>query len=173
MTKDRDFLHLLFEQGPPPQVIWLRVGNSSNQTLQAVLVRTLKEAVASLREGEPWVDSLARLRLAASAALGAASAPRSHLEGVLWNDLALGPALFHWESQSITTTVFPTGQRYIHHASRPGAPTEPFACLGFARYESHEGERPMARGNLCGGSSARSRRLGCTAVVLHTSCCLA
>ena len=23
MTKDRDFLHLLFEQGPPPQVIWL------------------------------------------------------------------------------------------------------------------------------------------------------
>jgi hypothetical protein len=52
MTKDRDFLHLLFEQGPPPQVIWLRVGNSSNQALQAVLLRTLKEAVASLREGE-------------------------------------------------------------------------------------------------------------------------
>jgi predicted nuclease of predicted toxin-antitoxin system len=56
MTKDRDFLHLLFEQGPPPQVIWLRVGNSSNQALQAVLLRTLKEAVASLREGEPWVE---------------------------------------------------------------------------------------------------------------------
>ena len=56
MTKDRDFLHLLFQQGPPPQVIWLRVGNSSNQALQAVLLRTLKEAVASLREGEPWVE---------------------------------------------------------------------------------------------------------------------
>ena len=56
MTKDRDFLHLLFEQGPPPQVIWLRVGNSSNQALQAVLLRTLKEAVASFREGEPWVE---------------------------------------------------------------------------------------------------------------------
>ena len=56
MTKDRDFLHLLFDQGPPPQVIWLRVGNSSNQALQAVLLRTLKEAVASLREGEPWVE---------------------------------------------------------------------------------------------------------------------
>jgi predicted nuclease of predicted toxin-antitoxin system len=56
MTKDRDFLHLLFEQGPPPQVIWLRVGNSSNQALQAVLLRTLKEAVASLCEGEPWVE---------------------------------------------------------------------------------------------------------------------
>jgi len=27
---------------------------------------------------------------------------------------------------------------------RPGAPTEPFLCLGFARNEGHEGERPMA-----------------------------
>ncbi|MFM7267719.1 MAG: DUF5615 family PIN-like protein [Cyanobium sp.] len=56
MTKDRDFLHLLFEQGPPPQVIWLRVGNSSNQALQAVLLRTLELALASLGEGEPWVE---------------------------------------------------------------------------------------------------------------------
>lgn len=56
MTKDRDFLHLLFEQGPPPQVIWLRVGNSSNQALQAVLRRTLEAAVANLGEGKPWVE---------------------------------------------------------------------------------------------------------------------
>lgn len=56
MTKDRDFLHLLFEQGPPPQVIWLRVGNSSNQALQAVLLRTLEQALASLGHGEPWVE---------------------------------------------------------------------------------------------------------------------
>jgi hypothetical protein len=78
-----------------------------------------------------------------------------------YRDLALGPSLFHWESQSTTTAASPTGQRYIHHASRgsrvllfvreqrkqdgrPGAPTEPFVCLGFATYESHEGERPMA-----------------------------
>jgi len=56
MTKDRDFLHLLFEQGPPPQVIWLRVGNSSNQALQAVLLRTLELALANLGEVEPWVE---------------------------------------------------------------------------------------------------------------------
>jgi len=78
-----------------------------------------------------------------------------------YRDLALGSALFHWESQSTTTAASPTGQRYIHHAARgsrvllfvreqrkqdgrAGAPTEPFVCLGFARYESHEGERPMA-----------------------------
>jgi hypothetical protein len=78
-----------------------------------------------------------------------------------FRDLAHGPALFHCESQSTTTAASATGQRYIHHASRgsrvllfvrehrkqdgrPGAPTEPFACLGFASYKSHEGERPMA-----------------------------
>jgi hypothetical protein len=72
-------------------------------------------------------------------------------------DLALGPSLFHWECQSTTTAASPTGQRYIHHEAwgsrvllfvrehrRQGTVTEPFRCLGFARYESHEGERPMA-----------------------------
>jgi superfamily II DNA or RNA helicase len=110
-------------------------------------------------------------------------APWIHREGVLWNepsqcdllfvtlnksetlfspttryrDLALSPALFHWESQSVTTAASATGQRYIHHASRcsrvllfvrehrkQGGVTEPYRCLGFASYESHEGERPMA-----------------------------
>ena len=47
-----------------------------------------------------------------------------------YRDLALGPVLFHWESQSTTNP----------NASR----TELFVCLGFARYASHEGERPMA-----------------------------
>jgi hypothetical protein len=50
-----------------------------------------------------------------------------------------------------------TGQRHLHHAARcshvllfvreqrrQGTVTEPFVCLGFASYESHEGERPMA-----------------------------
>jgi hypothetical protein len=109
-------------------------------------------------------------------------APWIHREGVLWHepsqtdllfvtlnkseslfspttryrDLALGPALFHWESQSTTTAASPTGQRYIHHEARgsrvllfvrehrrQGTVTEPFRCLGFVNYESHEGERPM------------------------------
>ena len=45
-------------------------------------------------------------------------APWIHREWVLWNDLALGPSLFHWESQSTTTASSATGQRYIHHADR-------------------------------------------------------
>ena len=56
MTKDRDFLALLFKQGPPPEVIWIRVGNSSNMALQSVLLRTLDLAIARLREGEPWIE---------------------------------------------------------------------------------------------------------------------
>ena len=107
-------------------------------------------------------------------------APWIHREGVLWHepsrcdllfvtlkksealfspstryrDFALGPRLFHWESQSTTTASSPTGQRYVSGGSRvllfvreqrkQGAITEPFVCLGFAVYESHEGERPMA-----------------------------
>ncbi len=44
-------------------------------------------------------------------------------------DLALGPSLFHWESQNSAGRA-----RF----------TEPIVGLGFARYESHEGERPKA-----------------------------
>jgi predicted nuclease of predicted toxin-antitoxin system len=56
MTKDRDFIRLLDEQGPPPQVIWLRLGNSSNVALQRVLSMTLLQALELLRSGEPWVE---------------------------------------------------------------------------------------------------------------------
>ena len=44
------------EQGPPPQVIWLRLGNSSNAALQQVLTTTLPQALELLRSGEPWVE---------------------------------------------------------------------------------------------------------------------
>ncbi len=54
--------------------------------------------------------------------------PWIHREGVLWHDLALGPALSHWESQSTTTASSATGQRTIHHASR-GSRAIPAAWL--------------------------------------------
>lgn len=53
--------------------------------------------------------------------------------------------------------AFASGQRCIHHETqssrvllfvweqrRQGAVTEPFVCLGFARYKSHEDEQTMA-----------------------------
>jgi superfamily II DNA or RNA helicase len=74
-----------------------------------------------------------------------------------YNDYAISPWEFHWESQSLTRETSATGQRYIHHRergsrvmlfvreeNRRGGVTMPFLCLGFADYVSHEGERPMA-----------------------------
>jgi len=56
MTKDRDFVHLLDRHGPPPQVIWMRMGNCSNSALQQMLDRTLPQALVLLQSGEPWVE---------------------------------------------------------------------------------------------------------------------
>ncbi len=56
MTKDRDFINLLEHQGPPPQVIWLCTGNSSNEALQITLTSTLGVALELLSGGEPWVE---------------------------------------------------------------------------------------------------------------------
>ena len=56
MTKDHDFIRLLDEQGPPPRVLWLRLGNCSNAALQEVHSTTLLRAMDHLRDGEPWVE---------------------------------------------------------------------------------------------------------------------
>jgi hypothetical protein len=74
-----------------------------------------------------------------------------------YNDYAISPWEFHWESQSLTREASATGQRYVHHVERGsrvmlfvreenkrGGVTLPFLCLGFADYVSHEGERPLA-----------------------------
>src|SRR5580765_6563927 len=41
MTKDADFVRLLEELGPPPQVIWFTCGNTSNAHLKQILVKRL------------------------------------------------------------------------------------------------------------------------------------
>ncbi|MFI6514962.1 DUF3427 domain-containing protein [Spirillospora sp. NPDC050679] len=71
----------------------------------------------------------------------------------MYNDRAISPTLFQWESQSSTTEDSRDGQRYIHHVERgssvhlfiretkAGAP--PYLYAGPMTYRSHEGERPM------------------------------
>jgi len=56
LTKDRDFLELLSRFGPPPKVIWLTCGNTSNEALQHILRNTLADAVALLTVGESIVE---------------------------------------------------------------------------------------------------------------------
>jgi predicted nuclease of predicted toxin-antitoxin system len=56
MTKDADFLHLLDEYGPPPQVLWITLGNTSNAHMREALMRVLPRAIAMLESGEPLVE---------------------------------------------------------------------------------------------------------------------
>jgi predicted nuclease of predicted toxin-antitoxin system len=37
MTKDSDFVDLVERLGPPPQIIWLTCGNTSNLRLREIL----------------------------------------------------------------------------------------------------------------------------------------
>jgi predicted nuclease of predicted toxin-antitoxin system len=56
MTKDRDFISLLDRFGPPPQVIWVTCGNTSNARLKEILTSTLPQALELLGSGEKLVE---------------------------------------------------------------------------------------------------------------------
>jgi len=56
MTKDRDFVGILERLGPPPKVIWITAGNTSNQNLKRILAETLRDALALLESGEVLVE---------------------------------------------------------------------------------------------------------------------
>jgi predicted nuclease of predicted toxin-antitoxin system len=60
ISKDRDFVELLERLGPPPQVIWLTCGNTSNANLQSILIVTLPKAIALLQMGENLVEITGR-----------------------------------------------------------------------------------------------------------------
>jgi predicted nuclease of predicted toxin-antitoxin system len=56
MSKDSDFVDLVNRLGPPPQVLWIRCGNTSNVQMRAILSRTLLAAVDLLQQGERLVE---------------------------------------------------------------------------------------------------------------------
>jgi superfamily II DNA or RNA helicase/HKD family nuclease len=76
----------------------------------------------------------------------------------MYNDYAISPQLFHWESQNRTSASSPTGTRYLTHEQNgikmllfvrkrkvdDRGISEPYFFAGPARYVSHQGERPMA-----------------------------
>jgi hypothetical protein len=76
----------------------------------------------------------------------------------MYQDYAISPDLFHWESQSGTTVASATGQRYLNHretgthvllftrsqkatAFGTGAP---YLFLGEVDHVEHRSERPIA-----------------------------
>lgn len=56
LTKDSDFVALVERQGPPPQIVWLTVGNTSNAALRAILETTWPRVAPLLQAGEPLVE---------------------------------------------------------------------------------------------------------------------
>lgn len=56
MTKDSDFVQLLAAYGPPPQIIWLTCGNTSNVHLKQLLSRSFTQALSLPGTGEALVE---------------------------------------------------------------------------------------------------------------------
>ena len=56
MSKDSDFLNLLDRYGPPPKVMWITCGNTSNQHMRRILKQTLPSAVRMLEADETIVE---------------------------------------------------------------------------------------------------------------------
>lgn len=56
MSKDSDFVDLVNRLGSPPQVLWIRCGNTSNAQMRAILSRTLSAAIDMLHHGEHLVE---------------------------------------------------------------------------------------------------------------------
>lgn len=109
---------------------------------------------ANMREGVKWVENDA----ADIFFVTLVKNERQYSPTTMYQDRAITPTLFQWESQSTTSGESPTGQRYIHHAERGstvhlfiretkerdgalGAP--PYLYAGTMRYQRHAGDRPM------------------------------
>ena len=56
VTKDSDFVELVTRLGPPPKVIWLRSGNTTNKHLQRIFDAHLRTALALLEGGDSLVE---------------------------------------------------------------------------------------------------------------------
>lgn len=120
---------------------------SKNEALAAFGV----DRPGNVREGVKWVEAEN-----ADVFFVTLRKTESHYSPTtMYNDRAISPTLFHWESQSTTRESSPTGQRYITGTSKVhlflretkaedgamGAP--PYLYAGPMAYVSHEGERPM------------------------------
>jgi len=84
-------------------------------------------------------------------------AEKDYSETTMYDDYAIDDEYFHWQSQSGISDSSPTGQRYINHNSLGGnvvlfvrerkkvnGITEPYYCLGTAKFVSYEGSKPMS-----------------------------
>jgi hypothetical protein len=126
---------------------------SREEILAALGFASLRRTPSTTREGVAWCESAN----ADAFLITLKKSDSDYSPTTMYRDLALSPDLFHWESQSTTSSTSPTGQRYIHHLERGShillfvrqtkanaLGASPYVFLGPADYVSHEGDRPMA-----------------------------
>ncbi len=56
LTKDEDFLRLVQKHGPPPSIIWVTVGNTSNRRMKELLTDRLPRTLQLIKEGNAVVE---------------------------------------------------------------------------------------------------------------------
>ena len=56
ITKDEDFLRLLDQRLPPPQVVWITCGNVRNSELHRIVTTAWPDVARQLHAGEPLVE---------------------------------------------------------------------------------------------------------------------
>jgi len=56
MSKDSDFIDLQNRYGSPPKIIWIRSGNTSNESMKELLKKTLNKVLVILKSGENIVE---------------------------------------------------------------------------------------------------------------------
>ena len=56
ITKDQDFVHLLNQLGPPPQVVWVTCGNTSNAQMREILQQNFQKVFSLLQSSESLIE---------------------------------------------------------------------------------------------------------------------
>ena len=56
ITKDQDFVQLLNQLGPPPQVVWVTCGNTSNAQMREILQQNFQKVLLLLQSGESLIE---------------------------------------------------------------------------------------------------------------------
>jgi predicted nuclease of predicted toxin-antitoxin system len=52
LTKDEDFVQLLYRLKSPPKIIWLKSGNTSNKQMKKILLNDFSHALAYLERND-------------------------------------------------------------------------------------------------------------------------
>jgi superfamily II DNA or RNA helicase len=126
---------------------------SREEIVAALDYAHLKRLPNSFREGVLWADEWK----SDAFLITLTKSETDYSPTTMYQDYAISPSLFHWETQSRTSVKSPTGQRYINHVHEGSGVllfarehkvyefgTAPYLFLGTGQYVSHTGDRPIA-----------------------------